>query len=204
MAALSALHSTCPQDCFHEKHLLWRKRFSNCISHFGRIFFRFRQIFSSTVVRTALIFRFINRINANFLRILRKSLIIGLSELHYVSTRLFSSEATSLKKTLFSLYFTFWVETFQVFEQILCCTVVRTALDSRLIIGIMSIYFELCANYVSWSVRSALQVSTGLCLWEASSLKKKHFSNCISVLRRKHFRFSANLFQHGSQNCIGF
>ena len=68
----------------------------------------------------------------------------------------------------------------------------------------MSIFFELCATFVSWSVRSALHVSTRLCLWEASSLKKKQFSNYISHIGRRLFRFSAKVFQHGNQNRIRF
>ena len=41
LAGLSELHCTCPQDCFHGKHLLWKKHFSICISHFRLKFFRF-------------------------------------------------------------------------------------------------------------------------------------------------------------------
>ena len=156
------------------------------------------------VVRTALVSWFFNgpytkffsEFTQNFVgRFFRTAL--------YLSTGLFSSEATPLKKTLFTLYFTFWVGFYRFLAKFFS-KVVRAALVSRFSIGFMSFFFELCANFVSWSVRTALHVSTGLCLWEASSLKKKHFSNCISLLGRKHFRFSANLFQHGNQNCIGF
>ena len=42
LAGLSELHSTCPQVCFHGKHLVWRKKpFSVCISLFRRKLFRF-------------------------------------------------------------------------------------------------------------------------------------------------------------------
>ena len=38
---VSKLHSTCPQDCFHGKHLFCKKHFSICISPFWRIIFGF-------------------------------------------------------------------------------------------------------------------------------------------------------------------
>ena len=41
LASLSELHSLCPQDCFHGKHLLWKKHFSKCFSHFRLIVFWF-------------------------------------------------------------------------------------------------------------------------------------------------------------------
>ena len=41
LCGLSELHSRCPQVCFHGKHLLWEKHFSNCTSQFRRIIPRF-------------------------------------------------------------------------------------------------------------------------------------------------------------------
>ena len=44
LRGLSDLHSTCPQDCNYEKHLLWRKHFYKFISDYRRKLFRFLAI----------------------------------------------------------------------------------------------------------------------------------------------------------------
>ena len=74
--------------------------------------------FSSTLTRTELISRFL----IGFLPIISDftQISIGWSvgTALYVSTGSFSWEASSLKrKTLFNLYFAFWIETFQVFGE---------------------------------------------------------------------------------------
>ena len=77
MTGLSEFHSTCPQDCFHGKHLLWRKNTFQIVFHIlGGNFSGFRHRFSSTVVRTALVSRFLIGIlpiffgvHANFYRL---------------------------------------------------------------------------------------------------------------------------------------
>ena len=83
---------------------------------FGGNFWGFRQNVSSIVIRTALVSRFFNRNYATLFRIWSKILLDGLSELHSTCQQdCFSWEASSLKKMLFKLYFTFLAQTFQVF-----------------------------------------------------------------------------------------
>ena len=64
-------------------------------------------------------------------------------------------------------------------------------------------YLDICCENSEGVVRTTLYVSTCLFSWEAQSLKKKHFSNCILHFRLKKFGFSVKRFQHGTQNCIG-
>ena len=77
----------------------------------------FRYYFSSTVTRTALVSRFL----IGFLPIIsdftQNSLGWSVGTALYVTTRSFLWEAPSLKKTLFKLYFAFWIETFQLFGE---------------------------------------------------------------------------------------
>ena len=83
LAGLSALHSTCPQDCFHGKHLLWKKKqFSNKISHYGRRLFGFSAKAFQHGSQNCIGFLVFNRIFANFIRSSPKNLLPGLSELH--------------------------------------------------------------------------------------------------------------------------
>ena len=138
----------------------------------------FGQIFSSTVLRTALVSRFFNHIYANLFRTSRKMFLPGLSELHSTCTKecfCFHRKHLLWKKNSFQIIFRILDGDYPGFRRKISNTVVRIALDTRLLIGFMSNKFELCATFVSWSIRSTLHVSTGLCLQEASSLKKTLF-----------------------------
>ena len=122
----------------------------------------------------------------------------------YVPTGLFSWEAFSLKKNAFPNVFQILGGNFPGFRQYFSSTVTRTALVSRFLIGFLPNNSDFTQSSIGWSVETALYASTGSISWEAPSLKTKHFSNYISHFGLRLFRFSANLFQHGSQNCIGF
>ena len=77
--------------------------FPNVFQILGGNFSGFRQIFSSTVVRTAMAFRFLNRIYAFFSDLTQSFFGWSVRTVLYVSTGLFSWEAFFLKKTLFKL-----------------------------------------------------------------------------------------------------
>ena len=133
--------------------------------------------------RTASVSMFFNRIYANFFSDFTQiffdwSVRFAL----YVSTELFSLEATSLKKKHFQIVYHILRCNFSGIRRKFSSTAVTTAMDSRFLIGFMSNFSELCATFVSWSVRSALQVSTGLFQWEASSLKKLLFNLYFTFL----------------------
>ena len=88
----------------------------------------FGQIFSSTVLRTALVSRFFNRIYANFFSDSTQIFIDwSVRTALYVSTELFSGEATSLIKNIFQIVFHNLGGNFSGFWQIFSSTVVRTA-----------------------------------------------------------------------------
>ena len=121
----------------------------------------------------------------------------------YVSTALFSREASSLKKSLFNFVFHSLGGNTSGLRQNFCSTVVRTALVPRFFnrtyaknFGFyIKFYWLVCQNS---TVRVHRIVFMGNIFFE-----KKHFSICISHFRRKIFRFSAKVFQLGNQNCIG-
>ena len=46
--------------------------------------------------------------------------------------------------------------------------------------GMMPFFSDFTTHFIGWSVRTALDVTTGFFSWESSPLEKKHFSNCIS------------------------
>ena len=149
LAGLSELHSTCPQDCFHGKHLLWKK-------HTFQIIFRildgefsgFRQKFSSTVVRTALNSRFLIGFMPSFYRILRKNIKISLSELQSTCPQdCFHVKHLLWKKNTFQIIFRILDGDFSGFRQMFSSTVVKTALDSRFLIGILPTFFGLYAKF---------------------------------------------------------
>ena len=125
----------------------------------------FRQKFSSTVVRTALVSRFLIRflpiffgVHAKFFRLVCRNCTLRVHRIISMESIFFE------KKNNFQFLFRILDGDYPGFRRKLSNTVVRIALDSKLLIGFMSIFFELCATSVSWSVRSALHVSTGLCL----------------------------------------
>ena len=133
MAGLSENHSKCPQDCFHGKHILWKKNTFPFVFHIlGRKFSSFRQKNSSTIIKTALVSRFFNRIYANFSSdFTQVSINWSVRTAIYVSTELFPGEATSLIKNIFQLVFHNLGGNFSGFWQNFSSTVVRTAYVPR-------------------------------------------------------------------------
>ena len=118
LAGLSALHSTCPQECFQGKHLLWNKNtFQILFRILNGDFSGFRRHFYGTVVRTALDSRFLIRympyfcgVHANFYWSVCQN-----STLRDRDHRFVFMECILWKKTVFQLFFTIYVEPFQVF-----------------------------------------------------------------------------------------
>ena len=90
---------------FFKFESLKRKHFSNYLSRFGWRLFRFRRKFSSTVVKTALVSMFFNRVYAIFTDSTQISINWSVGTALHVSTELFSGEANFLIKYLFQLVF---------------------------------------------------------------------------------------------------
>ena len=86
------------------------------------------------------------------------------------------------KKNIFQIIFRILDGDFSGFRQKFSSTVVRTALDSRFLIGIMLTFFGLYANFFDWSVRIPLYLPTGLFSWKASTLKKNTFPFVFHIL----------------------
>ena len=197
MAGLSELHSTCPQDCFHGKHLLWKKKqFSICISQSRRKLFRFsaklfhhgsRNFIGFQVFQSDLCQVFSDFTQNFFGWSVRTAL--------YVSTGLFSWEASSLKKTLFQLYFTFLAETFQIFDKSFPSRYSKLHWFLGFSNYIVPFFSDFAQKFIDRSVRISLYVSTGLFFMRSIFFeKKKHFSNCISEFKQKFFRFLGKSF----------
>ena len=103
-----------------------------CFTFLGRKFSGFRHNYSSTVIRTALVSRFFNRIFANFFSDFTQ-VFFGWSVRTplYASTALFPWEATSLIKNIFQIVFHILSGKFSGFRQKFSSTKIRTALVSR-------------------------------------------------------------------------
>ena len=115
----------------------------------GRKFSNFRQKNSSTVFKTALVFRFFNRIHANFFwDSTQISINWSVRTELYVSRELFSGEATSFIKNNFQLVFHNLGGNFSRFWQNFSSTVVRTAYVPRF-------FNQTYANFF-WTLRKIL------------------------------------------------
>ena len=117
LRGLSDLHSMCPQDRFHGKHLLWKK---NTFQILFRIldgdFSGFRQKFSSTVVRTALDSRILFGFMPSFFGFYAKLYCVVCQNCTLRVHRVVLMGSIFFEKeTLLKIYFAFWMETFQVF-----------------------------------------------------------------------------------------
>ena len=210
--ATSFLHSCC--FLLHVQRIFLKLEFfkleslkKNTFQIFFRVldgdFWGFRRKFSSTVVRTALVSMFFNRIYAIFFRTLREISLAGLSELHFTCP-----QDCDLGKHLF------WKKIPKVlhflagnspgFSRIFSSTVFRTALVSRFFNRIYATFFRTLRK-ISLAGLSELHSTCPQDFFhEQHLLWKKHFSVCISLFRRKLFRFSAKFFQHGNQNWLDF
>ena len=128
--------------------------FPNVFQILGGNFSGLRQIFSTTVFRTALVSRFFNRIYANFFRTSRKMFLPGLSELHSTCTQdcfCFHRKHLLWKKNSFPIIFRILDGDFSVFRQKFSSTVVKNALESRFLIGFMPTFFGLYAK-IYWLI----------------------------------------------------
>ena len=125
------------------------------------------------------------------------------SALH-VSTGLFLWLASCLKKKHFFNCISYFKGKFQVFEQIFSSTVDRSALVSRFFNRIYANFFWISRKTLFAGLSELRSTCPQDCFHGKHFLWEKHFSNIFSIFRRQFFRFSANLFQHGSQKCIGF
>ena len=199
------MHSTCPQDCYLGKHLLWEK-------NTFQIIFRildgnlpgFRYCFSSTVTRTALVSRFL----IGFLPIIsdftQNSLGWSVGTTLYLTTRLFSWEAPFLKKNTFQIIFRILDGDFSGFRRKISSTVVRTALVSRIFHRNYARFFR-TSRKIFWLVcqNCTLRVH-GIVFMGSIFFEKITFPIVFYILEGAFSGVWANLFQHGSQNCIGF
>ena len=118
LPGLSKMHSMCPQDCFHGKHLLWKKHFSKSFTHFGWRLSRFSRKDFQHVVRTALDSRFLFGFFPTFFglhgkiyRLVCRNCILRVHRIAIMGIIFFEI------KTLFKIYSAFWMETFQVFGE---------------------------------------------------------------------------------------
>ena len=205
LAALSELHFSCPQDCFHRKQLQWKKNTFQIVFHnLDGKFSGLWQKFSSTVVRTALVSRFFNRTQVICFGFYAKIfwLICHNCTLH-VHRIVFIGSNFNEKNTLFKLYFTFWVENFQVYGKFFPARLSELHWFLGFLIGLKSFVSDFTKIFFDWSVITALYVSTGLFSSEATSLKKTLFILYFTFWV-DFYKFLAKFFQHGRQNCIGF
>ena len=122
----------------------------------------------------------------------------------YVSTGLFSWEASSLKKNTFPIVLHILGGNFLGFRQIFSSTVVRTALIFRFFNRIYASFLRILRKNLLAGLSELHSTCPQDCFHRKQLQWKKHFSNCISHFGWKFFRFMAKVFQHGSQNCIGF
>ena len=111
----------------------------------------------------------------------------------YVSTELFSWEATSLKKNTFPFVFHILGRKLSGFRQNYSSTVIKSALVPRFSIGFKPLFSDFTQFYIDWSVRTTLYVSTGLFSWEANYLKKNTFQ-LIFHIWAKTFRVFVKFF----------
>ena len=113
-----------------------------------RKFSGFRQKYSSTVIRTALVSRLFNRIYANFFSDFTQ-VLFGWSVRTplYASTALFPLEATSLIKNKFQIVFHNFGGKFSGFRQNFSSKVIRTALVSSFFNRIYAIFFGIHASF---------------------------------------------------------
>ena len=151
------MHSSCPQVCFHGKHLLWKNTFQSVFHILEGNVSGFRQNLSRTKVRTALDSRFPNRIYAKFFRTLRQILLAGVSELHSKCPQDCFHGKHLFWKNFFPFLFLIFGGLFLGFWQIFPSTVVRTTLASRFLYSTLCQFFpEFTQNFVVRSVRTAL------------------------------------------------
>ena len=144
----------------------------------GRKFSSFRQKNSSTVVRTALVSRFFNRICANFFSDSTQfSNDWSVRTALYVSTELFSGEATSFIKNNFQLVFHNLGGNFSRFWQNFSSTVVRTAYVPRF-------FNQTYANFF-WTLRKIL----------LAGLSENHSKCPQDCFHGKHLLWNKTLFQ---------
>ena len=114
------------RSIFFEKHTL-----PNVFQILGGNFSGFWQIFPSTVLRTALVSRFFDRICAFFSDFTQSFIGWSVRTAPYASTRLLLWEASTLKKTLFNIVFHILGGKFSSLRQNFSSTVVKTAFFSR-------------------------------------------------------------------------
>ena len=148
----------------------------------GGNFSGFRQNFSSTVVRTALVSRFLNRTRANCFWTLRGILVAGLSEVYSTCPRIVFMGYIFFEKTTFQVVFHILGGIFSGFRRNFSSAVIRTALVSRFLNWVYASFFsDLTQISIHWSVRTALYVSTELFSWEASSSLKTFFKLFFTI-----------------------
>ena len=174
MIGLSELHSTFPQDCFSWEASYLKKNtfpivFNNLSGNFSSFWANLFQHGSRNCIGFQAfqsgLCQFVSDFTQNFIGWSVRTAL-------YVSTGLFSWEVSTLKKNSFQTLFCIFDGDFSGFRQKFSSTVVRTALDSKFLIGIKPTFFRFTQNFISWFVRTALYVSSGLFSWEAFSLKK--------------------------------
>ena len=167
----------------------------------------FRQKISSMVFRTALVSRFFNRIYANFFGTSRKISLPGLSELYSTCPQdcfCFHRKHLLWKIKSFQIIFRILDGDFSGFRQKISSTVIKTALDSRFLIGYMPTFFGVYAKFYwlvcqNTTLRAHRIVFMGRIFFEKNTLPI-----VFLILRGSFSGFWANLFQRGSRNCIGF
>ena len=163
----------------------------------GRKFSSFRQKNSSTVFKTALVFRFFNRIHANFFwDSTQISINWSVRTALYVSTELFSGEANSLIKNLFQIVFHNLGGNFSGFWQSFSSTLVRTALVPRFFNRTYANFSRTLRKIILAGLSELHSTCPQDCFHGKHLLwKKKHFSKCFSHFRRIVFWFLGKSFQ---------
>ena len=215
MAGLSELHSTCPQHCFNGKHLLWKKNtFQTSFRILDGDFSGFRRQFSSTVVRTALdsrfwyligLFAIFFRTSSNFFWLVCENGTLRVHRIVFMASIIF-------EKNTFPNLFQIFGGNFSGLRQIFSSTVFRTAMVSRFLIGFLPTFFGLYAKFYWLVCRNCTLCVHRIVFMGSIFFEKKNTFQIIfrildgefSDFRRKLFRSSANLFQHGIQNRNGF
>ena len=128
----------CPQDRFHEKHLLWKKNtFQIVFRILDGDFSVFRQKVSSTVVRTALDSRFLIGFMPTFFGFYAKFYWLLCQNCTVRVHRIVFMGSIFFEKNTFPIVFHILGGNFSGFRQIFSITVFRTELVYRFLIGVL-------------------------------------------------------------------
>ena len=138
-----------------------------------------------------------------FFRSLRKFFLAGLSELHSRVHRIVFMGSIFFEKNSFPIVFHILGGNFSGFRQIISITVFRTELVSRFLIGFM-LFLGLHAKFYRLVSRNCTLcvhriVFMGSIFFEKKTLFKLYFAFWTET-----FQVLGKVFQHGSQNFIGF